>query len=323
MQAQLELFRQTLPKKPYCTDNLSFGLQIQYKIKAIERRYIEPNHPYRKHWLCYDVDRPGAGFDWQFLDCPAPNLSVINRENQHAHLLYGLGIPIHTNPQARDKPLRYAAAIDCALKDKLRADAGYSGLIVKNPLHRDWNVITWEDRLYDLSWLADYLDLERYWDKRRKLPDYGLGRNVNLFTRLRLWSYRAINRTTWVSFESWQAACLHKASQYNDFQVPLSLSEIKAISKSVSRWVWNHFTSDEYEAIMEARRRKSIAVRRANSEKKRQLLLALFDANVSIRDMAKQTGIPRSTVHNLLNPGVPFVVSDYRRSPSDLKASGN
>jgi len=72
--------------------------------------------------LPYNVDRPGGGHDWEFLEAPATNIVVENPENLHAHLLHGLTVPVHTNPEADVKPYRYAAAIDCALAKKLDTD---------------------------------------------------------------------------------------------------------------------------------------------------------------------------------------------------------
>ena len=315
MRKQLDLFQERLPARPYCTDNLNYGLNIRSKIEAIEKRYIQPNHPVRKYWLPYDIDRPGAGYDWEFIECPAPNLVIENPENKHAHLLYGLEIPVYTSPGAHQKPLRYAAAIDYSLAKKLGADMGYSGLIVKNPLNtKAWHVWEVEEQLYDLDWLADYLDLERYWDRRRKLPDYGLGRNCTLFEHLRRWSYRAINTGNWKSLDSWHAGVLHKATMYNDFTVPLPLTEVKATAKSIARWVWENFSPEEYRAIMDARRRKSLAIRQAKAIKKQQLILD-FPGYTS-KTIESLTGIPARTVRRLRTQEWPFVVSDISRENS-------
>ena len=313
MQHQLEFFQERLPARPYCTDNLNYGLNIRSKIQAIEKRYIQPNHPVRKYWLPYDIDRPGAGYDWEFREAPAPNIIVENPENKHAHLLYGLEIPVYTSPGAHIKPLRYAGAIDCALAKKLDADMGYSGLIVKNPLNtKAWKVWEIEERLYDLDWLADYLDLERYWDRRRNLPDYGLGRNCTLFERLRRWSYRAINKGHRKTLDAWMIGVLHKATLYNDFTVPLPYSEIKSTAKSVGRWVWENFSQEEFLAIQAARSHKAALKRQAEAEKKRQLLLK-FPNIYSDYQLAAITGIPRTTVQRLRKSTSPSPISDTSR----------
>lgn len=55
--------------------------------------------------------------------------------NGHAHLLYALNIAVRTAPDASVKALKYAAAVERSLCEKLCADVNYSGLICKNPFH--------------------------------------------------------------------------------------------------------------------------------------------------------------------------------------------
>ncbi|EOA8959568.1 replication initiation protein [Vibrio harveyi] len=50
-----------------------------------------------------------------------------NTENGHAHLIYGLKVSIRTAPDGKSKPLRYAAAVESALRDKLGANIGLCG----------------------------------------------------------------------------------------------------------------------------------------------------------------------------------------------------
>ncbi|WP_220733667.1 replication initiation protein, partial [Shewanella morhuae] len=111
---QLTLFEQRLPKKPYYSDNLSNGLSIIAAKKAVKSRYIQHNGPTHKYWLVFDVDRLGATMCWEDSGAPAPNIVATNRENGHAHLIYGLEIPIRTAPDGSSKALRYAAAVEAA-----------------------------------------------------------------------------------------------------------------------------------------------------------------------------------------------------------------
>ena len=240
---QLALFEQRLPKKPYHTDEFATGLAIARAQNALKSRYIQANGPTHKYWLIFDVDSPDAALGWYDVGAPAPNIVATNRENGHAHLIYGLEVSIRTAPDGRSAPLRYAAAIENALREKLGADISYAGLICKNPLHPHWQVSTWEQNLYDLDWLADYLDLSAY-GGRQRLPDYGLGRNCNLFDYLSKWAYKAI-RQGWPSYEQWFEACFTRAQGYNvrSFKEPLPLSEVKATAKSVARWTHKNFSA--------------------------------------------------------------------------------
>ena len=54
------------------------------------------------------------------------------KTNGHAHLVYGLRVPVLTSSmEARQAPLRYLNAVEAAFRAKLDSDDGYSGLITK------------------------------------------------------------------------------------------------------------------------------------------------------------------------------------------------
>ena len=94
--AALELFNDRLPLKPYFTDELQYGLRIAGKERALLARYIQFNQPHAQYWLCFDVDRPGAAIDWSDRNAPAPTLTIMNKANGHAHLLYALKTAVRT-----------------------------------------------------------------------------------------------------------------------------------------------------------------------------------------------------------------------------------
>ncbi len=299
---QLTLFEQRLPKKPYHTDEFSTGLSIARAQNAIKSRYIQANGPTHKYWLVFDVDSPNAALGWYDVGAPAPNIVATNRENGHAHLIYGLEVSIRTAPDCRSAPLRYAAAVESALREKLGADIGYAGLICKNPLSPHWLVSTWEPNLYDLDWLADYLDLSGYSGSHR-LPHYGLGRNCNLFDYLSKWAYKAI-RQGWPSFEQWFEACFTRAQGYNvrTFKEPLPLSEVKATAKSVARWTHKNFSItgfSDWQAKQGAKGGKVSKRPTQNGKSKSELLpevVKLKEQGYSNRDIAQDLCISASTV---------------------------
>ena len=302
--AQLDLFRERLPRKPYHTDEFTTGLSIADVSRALGARYIQPNGPTHRHWLVFDVDHAAATLSWDDVGAPAPNITVTNRANGHAHLIYGLETPIRTAPDGKVAPLRYAAAIEAALREKLGADLGYSGLICKNPLHTHWLVQVWEPASYDLSWLADYLDLSPY-NGRKQLPAYGLGRNCTLFEKTRQWAYKAI-RQGWPGYEAWLSAVIDRAIGYNvQFEPPLPANEVRHIAKSIAKWTHRNLTPAGFSAVQAARGAKGGKVsmgggRPSNSGKARADLLPevlrLKGMGYSNRDIGEDLGISSSTV---------------------------
>lgn len=294
----LNTFKNNLPQKPYCTDDLNFGLKIRPAETAITKRYLQYNKPTDLRWFVYDIDRPTGHFDWYDIPhCPAPNISVMNKENGHAHLFYGLEVPVHLQTTAKKNPIRFASAIDVALIKTLNADEAYSELISKNPLNDFWETKVWRNSSYDLSELADNLDLEKYKDARKRLPEIGLGRNCNLFDLTRFFAYREIRKPIenylfdeCYSEEDFISRCICYAQKHNEFKTPLPQREILSIGKSVGKWVYRNMSPAGFLEWAENRRKKSVEVRQELSDEKRrtaQALLALGYKKKEIASMLK------------------------------------
>jgi hypothetical protein len=169
-QLQLSLFGSAdrLPRRPYCTSDLSNGLRIRSLAQALKKPYIQINPPHLRVWSIYDVDREGAAFAWEEANLPPPSWAAINRENGHAHLVWGLAAPVLVDGQnMRLAPLRYLCAVEAAFRQKLQADSGYSGLITKNPTHPLWRLLRGPRIDYELWELAEYVDLPRHLPKRK------------------------------------------------------------------------------------------------------------------------------------------------------------
>ncbi|WOI27638.1 replication initiation protein (plasmid) [Cobetia amphilecti] len=315
--SNLALFRQRLPRKPYHTDRFGDGLRIRDVQKALTSRYIQFNGPTHCYWLVYDIDRNGAVLDWYDRGAPPPTIVAQNPDNGHAHLIYGLEVPVRTAPDGKSGPLRYAAAVDCALRDILGADIGYAGLVCKNPLHPHWRVTEWETRLYTLGDLDSWLDLNSYSDRRKRLPDYGLGRNCTLFEKLRLWAYKAI-RQGWPDADRWYEAVLTRARAYNDFESPLSENEVRATAKSVAKWTHRNLSDDGFRALQAERGRAGGKASRGGGRPLGKNLLksdvyesvvTLKNSGMSNRSIAEKLGVSASTVFRYLqdrkNKGAP------------------
>jgi len=302
---QLDLFRQRLPDKPYCSDDLTYGLRFEAAERAIKRRYIQPNWPWLKTWLVYDIDKAGAGepFYWSDRNAPEPNITAVNPENQHAHVFYGLDIPIAIKADGT-RAAKYAAAIDYALMRLLEADPGYTCFTAKNPLHQHWIVKTWQEYLYTLGWLADYLDLGKV-DARQRSENYGIGRNVNLFNDLRRYAYRAVKNY-------WHDRRRGYRAFYDDLEIRaafqnnnlfgadncLMFPEVGHIIKSVSAWTWKHFTPEDFAEIQRARSLKAAEKRKAEAAERRQQLFAFMaeNPNATQAEAAAIHGINQSTI---------------------------
>ena len=83
-------FIENLPKKPYCSDDLSQGVLIRPKLTAIKYKYIQPNSPYYLHYIVLDLDYEAviAEIFYNLLIPVLPNVLTENPENGKAHLIF-------------------------------------------------------------------------------------------------------------------------------------------------------------------------------------------------------------------------------------------
>lgn len=197
-------------------------------------------------YLIFDIDRQGGVLAWCDNDFPAPYWTSKNPENAHAHIAYRLKVPFCTSDIAHSEPIRYAAAIESAMIERLKAARGFAGLLTKNPLHSHWQNEFWTEHEYTLDELADYLDLKGH--PLRGCEVSGLGRNCELFDTVRQWSYKAI-RDFWAPNykRQWNSAVYDHVEALNtQFKVPLPVSEVKAIAKSIANWTYREFTPEKF-----------------------------------------------------------------------------
>ena len=295
--SQLDLFRDSLPSKPYCANQLTAGLVIRSLEHALRYQYIQPNHRNSKLWLVFDIDRPTCVAEiTDDRDLPSPHIFVQNPDNGHAHVFYGLETPVHLNRNSSFKAMKFAAAVDCAFTVQLDADAQYCGLIAKNPVHQRWRAYSMTAESYSLGEMSEYVDLTDYNDQRRLMPETGLGRNVNLFNRLRRWAYRAI-RQGWPDYDQWHRACLDRAIGYNRTSNPLPVSEVKSTALSVAKWTHQRFNPAEFSERQAHRgSMKGQKIRSINLDQ----AVVYHEGGMPQRMIAKELGVSQKTISNWL-----------------------
>ncbi|MCX7689109.1 MAG: replication initiation protein, partial [Fimbriimonadales bacterium] len=245
----------------------------------ITKPYIQANPPHLRVWSIHDCDYPGAALAWEAAGLPPPTWAAINRENAHAHLVWGLSAPVLVDGMgARDAPLRYLCAVESCMREKLRADPGYSGLITKNPAHPLWRVLRGPRLAYELGELAEWLpDLDRHKPRQGVNPEaVGLGRNVCLFDRTRKWAYPAVRQYWGGGLEGWNAwlsAVNTRALVYNgDFAQPLDGREVWHLARSVAKWVWRHFTPQSFADLVARTHTSEVQQNRRLSDGRKQLI---------------------------------------------------
>lgn len=300
LNAVYSAFRERLPYRPYCSDDPRRGLHIRGAEQALAYKYIQPDPPCYTAWLKYDIDRPGAVFAAYDADLPPPNLIVENPENHHAHLLYGLGHPVGRSNET-SVAMRWAATIDILFTQALDADRNYSGLTCKTPGHDGWVTHVGRGVLYDLEELSqyvDYNDLARLRDRRRRLPNIGLGRNCNLFDELRHWAYRQVSVYKAAgAFGDWLEAVYREGLKCNHFDAtefagrgPLFRNEVFNTAKSVARWTWDNYTGRMPDAQFSRVQAGRVARRWGQSPREAAKRLRLWEEGATTGRVAELVG---------------------------------
>ena len=305
-QQSLDLFRDRLPSRPLCSDNpAKEGLYRLPLADALEHLLIQPNTAKRYVCLCFDVDRQGAAIDWSDRNAPAPNLSVKNPANGHAHLIYLLTAPVVVSVE-HIKPVLFMSAVQEGLRRALEADRGYAGVVVKNPAHRHWHTHEWRSEPYQLEELAEHVSLPTAAElrKRSKQSDYaGLGRNCTVFEVVRKQSYGAV-RDYWGpdGERRFLTAVLEmvNASNHRDIGNPMEAGECRAIARSISKWTWQHFTPSQFRQIQAVRGSKKGASKREQLLPTAQLMAR---EGKSQRQIAEALGVGQKTISRWLKLG--------------------
>jgi hypothetical protein len=248
-----------LPRRPYCAGDLRKGIKIRPLARALTMRHIQLNPPAMCGFLTFDIDRRDIRGAWYDANLPAPTFEALNTKNRHGHLIYALETPVCTSDAGRRAPLRYLAAIQAAYTAALRADPAYAGLISKNPWHYGW-LTTRIGGMYSLGYLAEFVELKRAPAAHNAT---GFGRNCTLFDQVRSWAYQWVltYQKNGATMTQWRAAVLAQAEAGNGFSTPLPSSEVKAIAKSVSKWVWQRFSAEGFSAVQSARGKRGNMVR--------------------------------------------------------------
>lgn len=308
--------QEKLPYKPYCSDDLKTGLLVRPREMALTKKYIQLNPPHQRIFLTFDLDYRTWAYVADDCNLPQPMWCVGNPKNGHAHLIYVLNNPVYTTSAAHLEPLKYLAAIEAGMRRKLGADPMYSGLISKNPwCNKGWMIYNTSKLLYDLAYLADYVDLSTKSIKPPREEVAGLGRNCAVFENVRIWSYREI-RKYWGSREEhytdWVSAVRYRCQEENaKFSEPLDIRELWGIAKSISRWTWKHMKPHGFSDWQSAN-----VSHRWDSQKEQGL--NLLRSGMTTLEVSDALGVSRRTCqrwNNLLSPGRNIILpEEYRGS---------
>jgi DNA-binding transcriptional regulator YiaG len=301
---QLQIFENRLSNKPYCSDDLEYGLIIRNKKTAIKKKYIQPNSPHKQNWLIFDCDYKGALESVYGNNLPEPNIIATNQINGHSHLFYSIEEGVYLTENARVKPLVLLAKIEHKMTEILKADRSYGGLTAKNPLSDFWKTSQIAGSSYDLNYLADCMELPKKLPKGKDLS--GLGRNASLFEEARFIAYSMVEEfknggNYDVFFKSMVFVC---KNINNTFLTPLMDNEIYSVAKSISAWTWkkyrgsNSMNETQWKEYVKDTHNSEIQRQRQQKQVKSRILKT-FDKREQAKELSKK--LSQREVAKILN----------------------
>lgn len=255
-----------LSKKPFASDDLRNGIFRQTQGKALGMKFIESNPLNIKNLLIVDCDSEDSVWDLKskiFDDeiLPVPYYITTNPITQHSHAAW------LTDGIATTERARYSFDV---LRKKLSVvadgDENYTGMITRNPVHGDQITEWMTDKAYTFAELSHFTKGVILEERKAysEALDSSLGRNCFLFDKSRQWSYGAYYK----ALKEGTAQFFHETlSDYVKTEnmlmaKPLPQSEVRSIVKSNYYFLIKKFSIDKFEQTMEARREKSLEVRR-------------------------------------------------------------
>lgn len=299
MQAQLDLFSNHLPKKARSCDNFDVDNKVRLLADAIKKRYIQPNDFNSTQWLVFDIDRAACpdSIRNDYL-APEPTIFVRNPANGHPHLYYLIKTAVHQNSHSSQKAVQFAAAVQYGLAVKLDADMSYVGMLAKNALHADWEVLHTVPQAYELHELAEFVDTTLLNKPLKERLNYGLSRNCSMFEEVSKWSYRAI-RQGWPEYDQWHKAVLARTEMLNSqLQKPMDYNEYKHIAKSIAKFTHKHFSKQGFSAWQSNNGKLSGIARLKQSEDKRTQAIEMLANGYTQKAIADVLNITTRTIRN-------------------------
>ena len=162
-----------------------------------------------------------------------------------------------------------------------------------------------------MSELADYVpDLNKYSDRSPASDAVGIGRNVSLFDYVRKWSYTEIRLFRGAGrqhYTTWLTHVYNKVAERNgDFTDPLGLSEVKAIAKSIGKWVWQQDPHAESKFLQKQAYRGSLGGKAKGlaNENKRATARLMHAKGMTQRAIAKELNVSVGSVNAWLKQSV-------------------
>ncbi len=167
-------------------------LPVKYlKKNATKYKQVQLNTDTHFNAIIMDIDDEDLLTEWNAVGLPTPSIQTLNKDNDKAHLVWLLNIPVSKRNR---KAVKYYKTIVDSIKLLIGADKAYQNHQTKNFLNSELYRITYNDLAYDLEDFKYFIIRE----EKYKVPHYTElaeyestgSRHIDLFNQLRLYGYK-------------------------------------------------------------------------------------------------------------------------------------
>lgn len=164
-------------------------LPVKYLIKNPQQyKQIQLNTDTHFNAIIMDIDDEELLTEWNAIGLPTPTIQTLNQNNNKAHLVWLLNIPVSKKNQ---KAVKYYKAIVDSIKLLIGADQAYQNHQTKNFLNTNLYRITYNDIAYDLADFQDFIIKKEIYKNIDIIKYESVGsRHIDLFNQLRFYGYQ-------------------------------------------------------------------------------------------------------------------------------------
>jgi hypothetical protein len=284
------------PAHPLCTEDFAQGVWRQPQEQALLLPYVQLNSRSVVGILTVDNDHSYSRLAIKDSGLPAPNYGVLNPQNGRGHWSWVFRAPVPIQAGASAKTLHALAAAERGIVEVTKSDASFGGNLTKSPLSDKWALELCSPHLYELGDLIAALPTASMRWKPRPVNAHGYSRNCWVFDELRRLAYGKHGvrwfKTAGASVDAFTTHLFGIAQHLNaEFPQPLSMSELRSLSKSIAKWTWLHFNPEKLSAI-QSRRGARGAAKRWSGHMANEIIKPWLSEGISRRTWYRRRGKP-------------------------------
>lgn len=295
------------PVRPYSTNVLREGLYRHNKTEALTHLFTQTTSKKAPNLLVLDFDIPDAEWATHSLiyddgTLPPYNYLTINPATTHAQAGWFI-----EGTAGTVKAKQFYDDIHAGLTAISGGDRNYTGFIGRNPTHPHQRTLWGTDTIYSLKDLKAFIP-NTVSRGLQRTPNTADGRNVGLFEALRHTAYRLRYENAYNTPTAFNEVLTDIGRTLNNQTPnPLTDAEVKTITRSITKFVFNQLRpSHAHDSETQKRRAAAASKKRTQQAQQRHAeVLELRNKGYTTRNIAEHynltIGGAKALIHRARN----------------------